>query len=225
MLATQEFVKTNAIIYGKNKKRALTSYEEAINRASLEIALENPLLVSKKGQLFDLAKKKLLKEGYEYKRGSSRSKLNDNSAPPRKKTLVRDSSSLLLKRQENAQRTSEKRLKKINLLTAEMEQAILRRQESEQRLSECEDDILSSLACKAEIIRLEETKIKLSRELSKLKAKERKHQWYKKRKSSLSSLSNNDEDEGFFSSQQSSINDFSISSSCSSFDEQCPKES
>ena len=48
-----------ARIYGKGQDRPLTSYEKAINKAAAQLALEDPLLLSRKGELFKLAKKKL----------------------------------------------------------------------------------------------------------------------------------------------------------------------
>ncbi|KAG1076472.1 hypothetical protein G6F42_025511 [Rhizopus arrhizus] len=124
--STEEFIIANATIYGKKTSRALTSYEEAINRASIQLALENPLLISKKGDLFDLAKKKLLEEGYRYKRGSSRSKLKEKTiTPPKSLPHLQHHShhqddtqqrAIMMKRQENAQRLSEQRLEKIESL-------------------------------------------------------------------------------------------------------------
>ncbi|GAN01059.1 hypothetical protein MAM1_0004d00490 [Mucor ambiguus] len=213
-LSTKEFIIANATIYGKKTSRALTSYEEAINRASIQLALDNPLLISKKGDLFDLAKKKLLEEGYHYKRGSSRSKLREKSIKPRTKSGAmsphhNDDSqqrAIMMKRQENAQRLSEQRLEKIEALQQQVEHAIHSRQSTENQLAQrsmCRDT-LTQLAMEAELIRYEETKVKLTKEISKLKAQERKHQWYKRRKMERSaSHTSQCTDEGF-SSQASS---------------------
>src|SRR6266498_1890456 len=70
----------HATIYGKNSPRQLTSYEQAINQAAIELALQDPALVANKGILFEKAKEKLLREGYSYKRGASRSKLKQNDS-------------------------------------------------------------------------------------------------------------------------------------------------
>ncbi|OBZ91247.1 hypothetical protein A0J61_00698 [Choanephora cucurbitarum] len=209
---TKEFIVNNSIIYGKKNNRPLTSYEEAINRASLQLALENPLLISKKGDLFDLAKKQLLQEGYRYKRGCSRSKLrlkcNKGQALRRSSSCSEESvadiqrqqhQQLLIKRQENAQRLSEQRLERLDQLTLQVEDALRARQAIEQQLSDGQRrDQLTQLAMEAEIIRHEETKIRLTKEISKLKAQERKHQWYKRRKLKRAS-SGQSTDEGFCS--------------------------
>ncbi|CEP07764.1 hypothetical protein [Parasitella parasitica] len=227
---TREFIISNATIYGKKTNRPLTSYEEAINRASTQLALENPLLISKKGDLFDLAKKKLLEEGYHYKRGSSRSKLREKSSTSAINTSVsqhenhqQDNShqqqqAIMIKRQENAQRLSEQRLERIETLQQQVDHAIQCRQATENQLAQnstCRDT-LTQLAMESEIIRYEETKIKLTREISKLKAQERKHQWYKRRKlERTASNSSHYNDEGF-SSQSSSFFEENFHSSITS---------
>lgn len=172
-------------------------------------------MISKKGDLFDLAKKKLLDEGYRYKRGSSRSKLREESiTPPRSSSFSQHHShqedaqqrAIMVKRQENAQRLSEQRLEKIENLQKQVDHAIQYRQATENQLalnSACRDT-LTQLAMEAELIRYEETKIKLTKEISKLKAQERKHQWYKRRKLERSASSTSQYTDEGFSSQPSS---------------------
>lgn len=172
-------------------------------------------MISKKGDLFDLAKKKLLDEGYRYKRGSSRSKLREKSiTPPRNSSFSQHHShqedpqqrAMMVKRQENAQRLSEQRLEKIENLQKQVDHAIQYRQATENQLalnSACRDT-LTQLAMEAELIRYEETKIKLTKEISKLKAQERKHQWYKRRKLERSASSISQYTDEGFSSQPSS---------------------
>ncbi|KAI8328410.1 hypothetical protein BD560DRAFT_379331 [Blakeslea trispora] len=199
-----EFIVHHAVIYGKKNNRPLTSYEEAINRASLQLALENPLLISKKGDLFDLAKKQLLQEGYRYKRGSSRSKLRLKTNQLRRSSScseesVSEKQQLLIKRQENAQRLSEQRLERLDQLALEIENTVRSRQAVEQQLTDGQRrDQLNQLAMEADIIRYEEQKIRLTKEMSKLKAQERKHQWYKRRKLERNPSSQST-DEGFCS--------------------------
>jgi hypothetical protein len=228
--STREFIISHATIYGKKKNRALTSYEEAINNAALELALENPLLISKKGSLFDLAKKKLLENGYQYKRGSSRSKLKEETAYNSNKRIsstttttttlsMTDSQQhrdILAKRQENAQIMSDKRLEKIQILQLQVDQALKCRQATENKLSNNESHgALTRLTMEADLIRYEETKIKLTKEISKLKAQERKHQWYKRRK--LERCCTNTTDEGFSSQNSTSSTGSSGSSSASAY--------
>lgn len=178
----------------------MTSYEEAINRASLALALENPVLISKKGRLFDLAKQKLLDSGYHYKRGSSRSKLKTSSSP----TIVCQES-ILAKREENAQRMSEHRLEKMDQLQNQVDYALQSRQRIENQLAASFSTSICSqrrIMLKSDLAKFEEMKNQLTKELSQLKAQERKHQWYKRRKLEKHAL----QDEGF-SSQTSQEDD------------------
>ncbi|KAI9468085.1 MAG: hypothetical protein EXX96DRAFT_591865 [Benjaminiella poitrasii] len=188
-LQTYEFIVSNSVIYGKNKnRRPLTAYEEAINEASLQIALENPfLLISKKrGELFDLAKKKLLDSGYRYKRGSSRSKFFDHHTEARQPNSSSQISTVIKrKRQENAQRTSERRCAEIQDLQQQLDKVVQTQKAlfEKNKMTTTGHDRLTQLALEAELIQVEETKNQLSKEISKLKSQERKHQWYKRRKS------------------------------------------
>lgn len=182
------------------------------------------MLISKKGDLFDLAKKKLLEDGYQYKRGSSRSKLKeDHSFSIANKTCssvandaeAQQHQQILIKRQENAQRMSDKRLQKIESLQQQVDDAIKCRQTTENQLSNgVRRDQLTQLALEAEMIRYEEIKVKLNKEISKLKAQERKHRWYKRRK--LERSASQSTDEGFSSQQSNQDNSqFSVYESCS----------
>src|SRR5436305_14561175 len=58
--ASKDVIIHHATIYGKNSTRQLTSYEQAINNAAIELALQDPTLVANKGILFEKAKAKLL---------------------------------------------------------------------------------------------------------------------------------------------------------------------
>ncbi|KAI8089388.1 uncharacterized protein BX664DRAFT_332893 [Halteromyces radiatus] len=177
---------SHAVIYGKNSTRPLTSYEKAINRASIQLVRQDTSLLIQKGKLFDMAKKKLLDEGYQYKRGKSRSKLksdNDNTMPTSTTTtttiITNNNTSIIgntqsintgqLKRKEHATRQSEQRLCKLQSLQTELaniKQTILHTDDLQKRTE------------------LETTKREIVKEIGRLKAQERKHQWYK-RKSQL----------------------------------------
>jgi hypothetical protein len=58
----------------------LYDYRNRLNDASLSVALENPTLVANKGTLLELAKQKVDKDGYNYKKKRSRSS-NISSQP------------------------------------------------------------------------------------------------------------------------------------------------
>ncbi|KAG0170567.1 hypothetical protein DFQ28_001949 [Apophysomyces sp. BC1034] len=195
--ASREVIMSHATIYGKNASRPLTSYEVAINKASIELALETPMLLVHKGRLFELAKKKLLEQGYRYKRGRSRSKLSSVQPEDDQAKEV-----LYIKRKENAQRLSDERLSKIDHLEQQVQETTARRDQHEHVLQYARkrNDTDEEKSIEIALLQLESTRSDLKKEISKLKAQERKHQWYKKRKTDRS-------DSGFseegFSSQQS----------------------
>ncbi|KAG1446378.1 hypothetical protein G6F46_008358 [Rhizopus delemar] len=176
---SQDIIAIQATIYGRRQSRPLTNYEKAINEAAIQLASEDPLLISKKGDLFRLAKKKLLDDGYVYKRGKSRSKLT-KEVP---QLLKRQSSSLSDKRQENAERTSLERLEKIKYLEKRVEDLLKTRQLAENELEVGSFDVHDKPLMEAKIVNYEEEKRQLTRQISKLKSQERKHKWYYRRKS------------------------------------------
>ncbi|KAI8144449.1 hypothetical protein BJV82DRAFT_607377 [Fennellomyces sp. T-0311] len=170
---SREVIISHATIYGKNSNRPLTSYESAINEAAVQLALDNPSLLVNKGNLFEMAKRKLLDSGYQYKRGKSRSKLTKGRSPvsheqQQEQRNVRRNQ-LHAKRKLNAQRMSCERQRKIDELQNQL-QAISERQ----RLYP------------GQFMSLEATRTALNKEISKIKAQERKHQWYERRKNDRS---------------------------------------
>lgn len=56
------------------KGAQLTKYQEAINNASYELCLDNQGLLNRKGELLELARKRIHDNGYVYKKRASRSK-------------------------------------------------------------------------------------------------------------------------------------------------------
>ena len=67
-----ESIRDKAKIYTKSN---LNDYQKRINSASADLCVRNPaLLLGKKGDLFTLAQEKVHEDGYQYKKGKSRSK-------------------------------------------------------------------------------------------------------------------------------------------------------
>ncbi|RIA96476.1 hypothetical protein C1645_733226 [Glomus cerebriforme] len=179
--ASKDVIIHHATIYGKNSPRQLTSYEQAINSAAIELALQDPALVANKGALFEKAKAKLLSEGYSYKRGASRSKLNPNAPKPGSKA---SRATLRAKRNAHAAQNSENRNariaeleRKLKVKETQYELAIdLVRDKSTQNDSEALEKAQVSLE------ELEKERIEINKELATLKSKERKHRWYEQKK-------------------------------------------
>lgn len=67
----EQIIKEKSTIFGKSPN----DYQKAINTASFQLCLSNPsLLLEKKGDLLDMARKKVHEDSYCYKKGRTRSK-------------------------------------------------------------------------------------------------------------------------------------------------------
>ena len=63
-----------SIIY-KEGKRELRDFEKRVNAAASELCLENVGLLDRRGELLNLARKRVMEEGYVLKKGCWRSKV------------------------------------------------------------------------------------------------------------------------------------------------------
>ncbi|KAG0344758.1 hypothetical protein BG004_004186 [Podila humilis] len=189
--AARDVIMQQAMIYGKHTSRPLTKYEAAINRAAQILALEDPHLLTNKQTLWNLAKAKLLREEYDYKRGRSRSKLPE--ASQKTSTPTKASREKLIQRREaNASNTANARLKKIASLNEELHRKTSEREDilsNLLRVESPENRKLNPSTYEAEaksardrLAILEAERNLISKELGSLRNKERKHQWYERRK-------------------------------------------
>jgi len=178
---TRDIIIHHATIYGKRSNRQLTQYELAINKAAIELALSDPALVANKGDLFEKAKAKLLLEGYTYKRGQSRSKLNPNAPKPGRK-ISRES--LRAKRNAYATQTSESRNARIAELERKLNAKDAQREATLEfkKTKENQGDAAGLEKATLALQELDREREEIVKELALLKGKERKHQWYEKRK-------------------------------------------
>ncbi|KAF9208910.1 hypothetical protein BGZ49_007116 [Haplosporangium sp. Z 27] len=188
--ATREMIMQQALIYGKAApSRSLTDYEDAINRAAQSLALEDPSLLTNRGLLWDKAKAKLLEGDYNYKRGKSRSKLPEAE---KKKDHKISKERLIQKREANASNAASNRLRRIASLgehfhrkTSDREALLahlLRLESPEYKQKNPNTFEAEAKKARDDLARVENERQILSRELGSLKNKERKHQWYEKRK-------------------------------------------
>ena len=67
-------IKEKAIIYRKESKRPLSQYHHRMNAAAQEICLKNPSMLTKRGELQLAAQDAVVRSGYQFKKGHSRSK-------------------------------------------------------------------------------------------------------------------------------------------------------
>ena len=84
----EDYIRKQSQIYGKNSTRNLSKYEELINEASAQLCLQTPNL-SDRTLLLKECRRVVDEEGYDYKKGKSRSRsLNpdiSSKLPKRKK--------------------------------------------------------------------------------------------------------------------------------------------
>ncbi|KAI8582248.1 hypothetical protein K450DRAFT_228060 [Umbelopsis ramanniana AG] len=176
---SKEVLISHATIYGKNSTRALTPYEVAINEACVKLALHNPVFLADKGALLEHAKRKLLNDGYTYKRGQSRSKLNPNS---RSGVSLRDA--FKQRRNETAEKLSLDRKQRLAELEEKLSESVTSRRQAEAlvKIRAKEKNGTGLQQAKRILEAIVKEKSKIGREISVLKAQERKHQWYEKQK-------------------------------------------
>ena len=80
-----EEIKAMSTIFKKETRRPLTNYQKRINEAAQELCVANPGLLQKRKLLLDEARTKILQEGFQFVKGKSRSKKdNDNGQPTQK---------------------------------------------------------------------------------------------------------------------------------------------
>lgn len=75
--ASEDYIRKQAPIFGKGSTKSanLTRYHAKINEAATQLCLQSPSLLSDRQRLLKLSREKVHEEGYEYKKGTSRSKM------------------------------------------------------------------------------------------------------------------------------------------------------
>ncbi|KAF9973022.1 hypothetical protein BGZ73_003772 [Actinomortierella ambigua] len=191
---TREAIIRHAIIYGNGKRKAtrpLTDYEAAMNQAAQDLAIENPSLLNNKMALMEKAKAKLLSEGFRYARGKSRSKLPEAAASHKKDDRM-TKARIMQRRGDNASKTASARLRRIADLGEELHRKNAEREELLAKLLRLERSLDSEAteegiqqdlrSTRMRLTEVEAERQAVTKELCSLKNKERKHQWYEKRK-------------------------------------------
>lgn len=86
-MAEKENIKEKAIIYRKQSKRPLTQYQCLVNTAAQKLCLRSPTMLTKRGDLLIAAQAAVKTNGYQFKKGFSRSKnaASTSSSPPKKR--------------------------------------------------------------------------------------------------------------------------------------------
>ena len=153
------------------KKQKLTPYQQEINRASEDICVKNPAMLTQRGKLLEMARVHVDGSGYQYKKKRSRSKYFGGASEP---TVKRPKFSKVL-RMERINEIQEE-LKTIDK-RIDIKKKLLNQKVGERKFGEC-DKISES------IDELQGRQRTLSAELRTFEKKERQAQWYESKKSS-----------------------------------------
>ena len=65
-------MREKAIVYKKQDKRPLTSFQVAVNKAAGDICVKDPSMLAVKGDLLVLARQQVYDSGFQFKKGKSR---------------------------------------------------------------------------------------------------------------------------------------------------------
>lgn len=86
--ASDQYIKSKAVIYGRDPNKKITLYQKQVNTAAIELALADPSILQNCKLLLERARSKINDSGYKFKKGRSRSKLqvtNDTRESPKHK--------------------------------------------------------------------------------------------------------------------------------------------
>ena len=96
-------IKDAAVIYKRETSRPLSNYHKKMNEAAQELCIQNPGLITKRKQLIEAARSKVIEDGFQFVKGKSRSKKGVDT------TSIAEPKP----RQKTSQELRERRLKEI----------------------------------------------------------------------------------------------------------------
>lgn len=78
-------VEEKSKIFTGAKGKPLSNYQQAVNKAALELCQQDHSLLLDRGKLFELSRKKVKDDGYEFAKGKSRARDDDCDEPMKKR--------------------------------------------------------------------------------------------------------------------------------------------
>ncbi|XP_028409256.1 uncharacterized protein LOC114531847 [Dendronephthya gigantea] len=174
----------SARIFNKDMKRPLKPYEEAVNTAAGQLALDDPTLLAKRGTLLTKAVEKVRTDGsYTYKKGYSRSESSSST-----------SSEEDCKHPKRAKLMSDERQKEIQNLSQliSMSEDGIKMRQLELGKAKTVNNYTKCAEITDKIRKLFKEKNDYSKQLAALQKKESKSVWYHKNKASTSAASPQD---------------------------------
>lgn len=169
-----------AKIYKKEASRPLSNYQKMINEVAGELAVKDPSLLSRRGDLLDQARVEVQQRGYNYVKGKSRAKRFmspplETPKPTRSKVSAEIRQQRILALEEDIANIT----KQLHFKHKRLQQA-----ENVKHYKLCEE-------INEEIQIVTKQKRDLSNELKKFREKERKARWFQRRKSQSKSSASN----------------------------------
>ena len=175
MNITEEQVREEARIYRKEAKRPLSSYQKKMNDAAEQICLENPSMLRKRSDLVEAARSRIIEEGFQFKKGKSRSKKLTTSEPRSKRIKL-------------TQQVRQTRMKNVEEDIGDIKDRISFK-EKRRYAAEAIRDYKKCDEITEELTHLKHKKRELEDELKALKSKEQQSKRYKDRSNSQKSNS------------------------------------
>ena len=90
--ATDDLIREQSRIYGRDPTKKITAYHQRVNEAAFTLAKKNLKLLHNHQQLLQVAQREVYEAGYQYKKGTTRSKRlreeDEPSATPRRKKMT-----------------------------------------------------------------------------------------------------------------------------------------
>jgi hypothetical protein len=170
-----DLIEASKIFGKKSTTRSLTDYEKAVNDASFQLAKDNSVLLSRRDELFKLAREKVRESGFKFKKGASRSKL----AVPT--TATADSQETPHKRLKSTANERKHRLHQIQEELTELDKA-LKMKELRRNKAENVKNFMLCNTLSTEIRALLKEKRILENEKKVILRKERQADWYSNNK-------------------------------------------
>lgn len=177
-----------AKIYKKESSRPLSNYQKMINQVAGELAVKDPSLLTRRGELLDLSRAEVQQRGYQYVKGKSRSKrfMSPPTETP-KPTRLKVSADIRQQRIRALEEDLSNIEKQLHFKNKRLQQA-----ENIKNYKLCEE-------INEEVQIVTRQKWELTNELKRFHEKERKARWFQRKKkqqakSSASTVTSDDSD-------------------------------
>ena len=169
----EEYIRSKAVIYGRDPTKKITKYHQEVNKTAVELALRDPDLLLSKQKLISVARSKV-NEHYDFKKRKSRSKQSQSQDSGLASKQSKTSESFRMKHIGELEED-------IKDLSDQLRYKGKRREEAEISRNYALCEVLTK-----EISLLKKEKRKHEQELCLWKRKQQQGDWYKQKKATHS---------------------------------------